>query len=92
MSIPAIMDFTFDDENEEKLATHGLTARQLWQVLENEHLVVRNRKQRRAMYLVIGRDNSGRCIATPVEPTRDRTVWRPVTAWPCKPHEESRLS
>jgi hypothetical protein len=37
--------------------------------------------------LIIGRDRQDQCIAIPIEPTHDRTIWRPVTAWFCKGHE-----
>jgi hypothetical protein len=40
---------------------------------------------------VIGHDNGGACIAVPVEPTHDPSVWRPITAWPCKQSERAKL-
>jgi len=80
-----------DDQNEEKFAAHGLSARQVLQVLENEHIVVRNRKRRRGLYLVIGLDNGGTCIAIPVVSTSRPRVWRPVTAWRCKDSERAKL-
>ena len=80
-----------DDENEEKIATHGLSASQVVQVLDNVHLIIRNRKRRRGLYLLVGRDNGGACIAIPVEPTHVSTLWRPITAWPCKTHERTIL-
>jgi uncharacterized DUF497 family protein len=91
LSRVTIYDFAIDDENREKFASHGLSARRVLQVLENEFEVVPNRKRRAARYLVIGRDNGGTCIAIPVTPTHDRTLWRPVTAWPCKESEEAVL-
>ena len=92
MSTPTILGFLFDDDNEEKIATHGLSARRVAQILENRHVVARNRKRRRAIYLVIGIDHGGACIATPIEPTHDPTLWRPITAWLCKPHERAKLT
>jgi hypothetical protein len=86
-----IRGFLFDEDNEEKLAAHGIRPRQVDQILDEEFLVASNRKARRAAYLVIGRDWGGMCIAVPIEPTRDPFVWRPVTAWPCKASEEARL-
>ena len=80
-----------DEENEAKFAEHGLSERQVLQILENYFITLRNRKERRGLYLVIGRDNGGRCIAAPIEPTREADVWRPITAWPCKNHEQDRL-
>jgi hypothetical protein len=91
-SSPRIEAFWFDDENVEKFAAHGLTDLQVDQVLENEHVVVRNRKRRRAQYLVIGTDHGGTCIAVPIEKTPEPGVWRPVTAWRCKASERSRLA
>lgn len=91
MSSPAIMDFLFDDDNEEEMAAHGLTSDTISQLLDGPKVLLRNRKGRRAQYLVIGRDKGGRCIAVPVEPTHDPTLWRPVTAWLCKDNERARL-
>ena len=86
-----IYAFLFDEENEEKLAAHGISPRQVDQILDDEFLVVPNRKARRAACLVIGRDWGGACIAVPVEPTHDPYLWRPITAWLCKASEEARL-
>lgn len=91
MSSIVIEDFLFDETNEEKFAEHGLTDKSVIQVLENPVVVVRNRRNRRAAYLVIGRDFGGQCIAVPIEPTHEPTLWRPVTAWRCKQGEETRL-
>ncbi|MBI3978221.1 MAG: hypothetical protein HY331_08555 [Chloroflexi bacterium] len=91
MARPTIAAFVFDDVNEEKFARHGLTAVQVSQVLENEHVVVRNRRGRRALLLLIGFDHGGTCIAMPIEATHDPVVWRPVTAWRCKAYERGKL-
>ncbi len=91
MSSPVIEAFLIDDLNETKIFSHGLSVRQIIQVLENEHAIIPNRKRRRGIYLVIGRDNGGSCIAIPIEPTHGSNVWRPITAWPCKPHEQALL-
>ena len=91
MSTPDIADFAFDDDNDDKIASHGLTIRRVVQVLDNPHVLVPNRKARRGAFLVIGRDNGGAAISIPVEATHDPAVWRPITAWPSKPHEEAKL-
>ena len=81
-----------DDRNEAKINDHGLSVRQVVQILGNEHMILRNRRRRRtAMYLVIGRDDGGACIAVPVEKTPEPGVWRPVTAWRCKAAERRWL-
>jgi hypothetical protein len=86
-----IADFIIDDENEDKFWTHSLYAEQIREVLEHAHVVKRNRSARRASHFVIGRDRHRQCIAIPIEPTYDPTIWRPITAWPCKPSEWAQL-
>jgi uncharacterized DUF497 family protein len=89
--MPDVADFLFDDENEDKMAAHGLTPRRVLQVLDNVHIVVPNRRGRRAPFLIVGKDSSGACISIPIEPTLDPVVWRPVTAWPAKKSERQQL-
>lgn len=91
MSSPVIEDFLIDDLNETKIGSHGLSVRQIIQVLENKHIIIPNRKRRRGLYLIIGRDNGGNCIAIPVERTYDSRLWRPITAWSCKDSERTLL-
>lgn len=89
--LPLITDFVIDDENTDKMSGHGIVPEQVRQVLDNRPAVVVNRKERRGLYQVIGRDNGGACITIPVEPTSDPEAWRPITAWYCKGSEEARL-
>ena len=91
MSSPIIEEFLIDDINETKIGSHGLSIRQIIQVLENKHIIIPNRKRRRGSYLVIGTDNGGNCIAIPVERTYDSRLWRQVTAWFCKDSERTLL-
>lgn len=91
MSSPVIYDFLIDEDNEGKFAAHGVTARRVAQVLDSAYLVTPNRKRRRGLYLVIGRDHGGSAITIPIENTKQRTVWRPITAWFSKPHELALL-
>lgn len=88
---PRVADFVFDDENVDKMWEHGIRQEQVRQVLDNRPAIVVNRKGRRGLYMIIGRDNGGACITVPIEPTADVLVWRPITAWPCKESEEARL-
>lgn len=91
MSMPEIHAFVLDEENIEKFASHGLTERQIDQVLDSPFLHYRNRSNRRAERLLIGRDHGGQCIVVPIEPTRVSDVWRPVTAWPGSDADKARL-
>ena len=81
-----------DDENVDKMWEHGVRPEQVMQVLDNRPAVIVNRRERRGLYMVIGRDDGGACITIPIESTSDPLVWRPITAWPCKDQEEARLS
>ncbi len=92
MSSPLIEGFVFDDENETKINAHGLSPTQVQQMLAHKHKVVPNRKERRALFLLIGTDDGGACIATPIEPAREVGFWRPITARPSKKHESTVLS
>lgn len=91
MSSPAIEAFLIDDANEMKFNAHGLSVRQVISVLENRHVIISNRKHRRGIFLIIGKDNGGACIAIPIERTYDKTIWRPITAWYCKDNEKTIL-
>jgi hypothetical protein len=91
MSSDRICEFLIDEENEEKFWSHGLTVDRVLDILDRRYTVVPNRKGRRGVYLLIGRDRSGECLAVPVEATHDPVVWRPVTAWRCKDVERARL-
>ena len=91
MSRPIVNDFLIDSDNAEKFAMHGLTFRQVQQVLDDQIYVGRNKRGQRTPVVVIGRDHGGLCITIPVEPTLEEDVWRPVTAWPCSKNEEDRL-
>ena len=84
MSSIIITEFLIDDTNEDEFAKHGLSQVQVLQVLENPHIVGRNRRTdiHRATHLVIGRDNGGSPVTIPIEPNHLPNLWRPVTAWP----------
>lgn len=89
--MPVIAGSLFDDVNEDKIAAHSLTTEQVLQILSNHYIVVRNRRNRRALYLIVGLDDGGGCIAVPIEETHDPLIWRPITAWPCKDNERASL-
>jgi hypothetical protein len=86
-----VEEFVIDDDSIDKFWSHGVEAHRVLEVLNTRHHVARNRRDRRASHIVVGTDASGRCLAIPIEPTSDPLVWRPVTAWPCKPSERRLL-
>lgn len=85
-----ISGFHIDDDVEDKLAGHGVTIDAIFDVLEGEYRVKRNKKNRRATHVVIGHDRHGVCLLIFIEPTNDPATWRPVTAWyPDSAHQQA---
>jgi hypothetical protein len=72
---------SWNDETEAHIAEHDVTPREVNQMVENPHIIVRNRKGRRAPVLLIGRTHGGRVLSVPLAKTRDPGVWRPITAF-----------
>ena len=91
MASVTIRRFTIGARAEETFWSHGITRRQVEEVLQNRFVVTNNRKDRAAGHLAIDRDNNGRCLTIPIVPTDDPVIWRPITAWPCKPGEAAKL-
>ena len=87
-----VQDLVFDDRNEEKFSRHGVTAREVRQVVEAEKLrVFRNKKSDgNAPYILIGETHGGRLLPVPIDPTETPEVWRPRTAWDSSPGERER--
>jgi len=83
MSSAIITEFIFDDQNDEEFADHGLSSRQVFQLLDNKRIVIPNPRPdiHRASHLFIGQDNGGAVIMAPIELVHEPDVWRPVTAW-----------
>ena len=86
-----IEEFDLPEWSIEKLWRHRIDPKQLYAVIAGRHIVTRNRPGRTAPYVLIGRDDQGRCLAIPVVPTDDPLIWRPITDWYCKPGEVAKL-
>jgi hypothetical protein len=79
------------DATIEKLWGQGIGDDQVYAVLNHEWITTRNRRQRATSHLLIGTDNQGRCLTIPIVATEDPVIWRPITAWYCKPSEATIL-
>ena len=86
-----IADFEITPAAAAKFWSHGIDQQQVYAVLDHPSIVTRNQAGRAAPYVLIGRDEQGRCLAIPIVPTDDRLTWRPITAWYCKPSEAAKL-
>jgi hypothetical protein len=91
MARVTIREFIISERAADKFWVHRVTRGQVEEILTNRHIVTVNRKNRVAGHLAIGLDNNGRCIAVPILPTDDPGIWRPITAWYCKPGEAAKL-
>lgn len=83
-----IRELEIDDENEAKAAAHGVSARELFQLLDDDFVVLRNRRDRKAPYVLAGRTHGGRLIVAPIVESAVEGRWRPITAW--EPTEAQR--
>lgn len=86
-----IEDFDITDRAEAHAEYHGVSRSQIFSVLESAWIAVRNRHDRAADYLLLGRDFHGQCLAIPIKRTTDPLLWQPRTAWHCKKGEETIL-
>lgn len=76
-----VIDLQWDDDGEEHVAKHGLSVAEVAQVVANGYVIVKNRKARRAQYVMLGTTDGGRDLAVPIRRTRDLGTWRVVTAY-----------
>ena len=86
-----VLDFQISERAASKMKDRNIVVDDLYDVIDSDYEVVPNRSGHPAPYVLIGRDRSGRCLAIPVAPTHDPYVWRPITAWKCKPRETAKL-
>lgn len=85
--------FLWDEVNEEKVYSHGIHPNDVDSILDGNVAMFRNRNDRRASYVFIGRSSGGRWITVPAEEVAGIPgVWRPVTAWLSKPGENNTSS
>ena len=91
MSIPRIQDLAFDDENEEKLAKRSISPEDVLDLLRECHLILRNKREGRGAYKIIGRDGSGRTLTIILERTTINTTWRLITGWASTAGEARQL-
>ena len=89
--MPKVQTFAWDEDNEEHVDRHGLTAEAIDQILAERVVAFRNKRGARGAYLVVGRDFQGRYLTVIIEPSPvDSTEWRVITAWPSSPAEQNK--
>ena len=80
----------FDDANEAECARHGVTVREIRQVLEHEPAFFQNKRPHRAQRIMVGPTYGGRFLTVPLAETPVEGVWRPATAWDSGDGERGR--
>lgn len=86
-----VADFDLTDRAIDKALWHRISEEQIYAVLDHFWTITRNRAGRAASHILYGTDDQGRCLSIPVVATDEPYVWRPITAWYCKPHEAAIL-
>jgi uncharacterized DUF497 family protein len=85
-----ILELEIDDGNEQEFAEHGVTALEIFQLLDGRIRVFQNRRDRAADWLIIGQTHGGRTLSVPIVSTAVEGRWRPATAWESTSAERER--
>ncbi len=86
-----IDDFKITDQALAHASWHRIGLDQIYSVLDHFWVVTPNRGGRAASHILYGTDDQGRCLAIPITRTDVPYIWRPITAWYCKPREAAIL-
>jgi hypothetical protein len=78
-----------DRHNRAEMARHGVSRRDVDQLLWNRNIVVRNPRGERGSVGLIGETHGGRLLSVPLAPTDDPTTWRPATAFDAGRHHRA---
>jgi hypothetical protein len=84
-----VADLIIDRHNREEMARHGVSRREVGQVLWNRGIVARNSHGEPGSILLIGETDGGRLLTVPLVPTDDPTTWRPATAFDASRHHRA---
>lgn len=77
-----VEELILDDWAIEELWRHGIRPSQVGQVQQNPHILLRNRRNRRATHRMVGVDEGGRLLTICIAALdRRRTRWEVVTGW-----------
>ena len=87
-----IVEFDFDEHNEEKLWRHGITDSDVFAVHESDRMIViRNKRNASGSHRMIGMDLRGRLLTIIIAPvSRSDGIWRPITGYESHPDEEAK--
>jgi uncharacterized DUF497 family protein len=79
--VTRIAELEFDDYNIEELGKHGVSPKEVVQILSNQFTIRRNKTSGTGERQLIGETNGGRILTIILAPTYIPDRWRPVTGW-----------
>ena len=79
------------DYNESEMHRHGVSVREVLQVVEGEFELLQNANVHTATHLIVGKTLGGRWLTIPIAPTSQPGVWRPATAFPARKADRAKL-
>jgi hypothetical protein len=86
-----VYDLDINEHAEEKFAVHGVTTREVRQVLDTAPVFLPNKKGHPTPIVMIGPTYGGRFLTVPLSPVgEEEGVWRPRTAWESDTDEVTR--
>ncbi len=78
-----------DEHNFAEMASHGVSAAEVVQVIANRHFTAPNPRGEAGSILLIGETDGGRLLTIPLTSTDDPTTWRPATAFDASRHQRT---
>jgi hypothetical protein len=79
---PDVLEFQWDAGNEDEMAAHHVTPREVEEVYDETPVFRRNKKRHAAPVIMIGLTSAGRLLTVPMAPIPDMDgTWRAATAW-----------
>lgn len=78
-----------DEDNLVEMDRHGVSKREVEQVVSNRHVTAANPRGELGSLLLIGETDGGRVLTVPLAPTEDPTTWRPATAFDASRHQRT---
>jgi uncharacterized DUF497 family protein len=76
-----VAQLIIDRHNRAEMARHGVSRREVDQILWNRRVIGPNPRGEPGSILLIGETHGGRLLTVPLAPTDDPTTWRPATAF-----------
>lgn len=89
MASHLVADLITDEHNVAEMARHGVTHREVGQLIWNRSVISESPRGEAGSVLLIGETNGGRLLTVPLAPTDDPTTWRPATAYDASRHHRA---